>query len=254
MLSSPTLLSILSVFVVSAVSLIGMTTFVLREHLIRRLLLTFIAFSTGALLGDVFIHILPEMAMQSSGLATQFLLVLAGMLLSFIIEKGIHWRHCHCSALPERSGHIHPVGIMNLIGDGLHNFIDGALIAGSYLISPQIGLATTIAVLLHEIPQEIGDFAILLFSGFSTRRALLLNLLTACIAFLGAAIILMTAKSVPLLEWVLLPVAAGNFLYLAGSDLIPELHKESRPSHAVLQLITILAGVGVMQLLKVVSI
>ncbi|MDD4287700.1 MAG: ZIP family metal transporter [Candidatus Peribacteraceae bacterium] len=252
-MNSPILASLLSVFIVSAVSLIGMTTFVLSEHLIRRLLLTFIAFSTGALLGDVFIHIFPEMAVQSSEITTQFLLVLAGILLSFVIEKGVHWRHCHCSALPERSGHIHPVGIMNLVGDGLHNFIDGALIAGSYLISPQIGIATTIAVLLHEIPQEIGDFAILLFSGFSVRRALLLNFFTACIAFLGATIVLFSARSVPFLEWVLLPLAAGNFLYLAGSDLIPELHKESRPSYAFFQLVTILVGVGVMQLLKLLS-
>jgi len=253
MLSSPTLSSLFSVFIVSAVSLVGMATFLLREHQVRRLLLTFIAFSTGALLGDVFIHILPEMVAKPEGIAMQFLLVLGGILLSFVIEKVIHWRHCHCSALPERSGHIHPVGIMNLVGDALHNFIDGALIAGSYLISPQIGMTTTVAVLLHEIPQEIGDFAILLFSGFTAKRALFLNFVTACIAFLGAAVVLLTAKTIPMLEWILLPLAAGNFLYLAGSDLIPELHKETRLSHAFFQLFTILAGVGVMQLLKLAS-
>ncbi len=253
MLSSPILQSLFSVFIVSAVSLIGIATFMLNERMVRRWLLTLIAFSTGALLGDVFIHILPEMAENSSRIAVQFLLVLAGILLSFVIEKGIHWRHCHCSALPESSGHIHPVGIMNLVGDALHNFIDGALIAGSFLVGPQIGIATTIAVLLHEIPQEIGDFAIMLFSGFTAQRALVINFFTACVAFLGAIVVLCAAGSVPFLEWALLPIAAGNFLYLAGSDLIPELHKESRLSHAFLQLITILIGVGIMLFLKLVA-
>lgn len=251
MLSSPAFLSLISVFCVSAVSLVGMATFALREGIIRKLLLTFIAFSTGALFGDVFIHILPEMVSDSSNLPRAFLLVLGGILLSFIVEKVIHWRHCHCSALPERSGHIHPVGIMNLIGDGLHNFIDGALIAGSYLVSPTVGLATTVAVLLHEIPQEIGDFAILLFSGFSVSRALLLNFVTACVAFLGALVVLLSAHAVPSLQQLLLPLAAGNFLYIAGSDLIPELHKEARLPHAIVQLAAILAGIAVMLLLKV---
>jgi zinc and cadmium transporter len=250
MSSSPALLSLISVFLVSAVSLVGMTTFALKEHFVRKLLTTLIAFSTGALLGDVFIHILPESTGEPGDSLSPFFLMLGGLLLSFVIEKFIHWRHCHCPALPERSGHIHPVGVMNLIGDGLHNFIDGALIAGSYLLNPTVGLATTLAVVLHEIPQEIGDFAILLFSGFSVTRALFMNFLTACVAFLGAALVLAAARSIPSLETLLLPVAAGNFLYIAGSDLIPELHKEARLPHAIVQLAAILAGIGVMQILS----
>lgn len=251
MSSSPVLLSLASVLVVSGVSLVGVMLFALRENLVRRMLLLLVGFSTGGLLGDVFLHILPEMTALSGSISTGFLWILGGMLGSFVVEKVIHWRHCHCSALPAHDdAHIHPMGTMNLIGDGLHNFIDGALIAGSYLISPQIGLATTLAVVLHEIPQEIGDFAILLFSGFTARRAILFNLLTALTAFAGAVVVLFAMRSSSWTETILLPLAAGNFLYLAGSDLIPELHKETRIPHAVAQLISIMAGIAVMALLK----
>ncbi|MDD5103082.1 MAG: ZIP family metal transporter [Candidatus Peribacteraceae bacterium] len=253
MLSSPLLLTLLSVLLVSLISLVGIVLFSLHERLIRKSLLLLVGFSAGALLGDVFIHIFPEMLEKEGFAFSPFLLVLGGMLLSFVIEKVIHWRHCHCSALPKDSMHIHPVGIMNLIGDAIHNFIDGALIAGSYLINPQIGVATTIAVVLHEIPQEIGDFAVLLFSGFTTKRATLFNLLSACTAFAGAIVVLAAAHSLPFLGMYLLPIAAGNFLYIAGADLMPELHKETRLSRAVLQLIVILLGLSVMQLLTFVE-
>jgi len=250
MFTSPVLLTLLSVLLVSLISLVGILLFSLHEGLIRKSLLLLVGFSAGALLGDVFIHIFPEMLEESEQqFISPFLFVLCGMLLSFVIEKVIHWRHCHCSALPKDSMHIHPVGVMNLIGDGIHNFIDGAIIAGSYLISPSVGVATTVAVVLHEIPQEIGDFAILLFSGFSVRRAAIFNMLSACAAFVGALVVLALASSLPLLGSMLLPIAAGNFLYIAGADLMPELHKETRLSQAVLQLIVILCGVGIMQLL-----
>lgn len=253
-MTSPILLSLLSVLLVSLISLTGIILFSLHERLIRQSLLLLVGFSAGALLGDVFIHIFPEMIAEGASQSlSPFLLVLAGMLLSFVIEKVIHWRHCHCSALPKASVHIHPVGIMNLIGDAIHNFIDGALIAGSYLISPHIGLATTIAVVLHEIPQEIGDFAVLLFSGFSARRAAMFNLLSACVAFAGAFLVLGAASTLPSLGGLLLPVAAGNFLYIAGADLMPELHKETRFSRAVMQLLVILCGIGIMQLLTFVE-
>ena len=255
MFTSPFLLSLLSVLLVSLISLVGIMLFSLHEGFIRKSLLLLVGFSAGALLGDVFIHIFPEMLEESEKqIISPFLLVLCGMLLSFVIEKVIHWRHCHCSALPKDSMHIHPVGIMNLIGDGMHNFIDGAIIAGSYLISPPVGVATTIAVVLHEIPQEIGDFAVLLFSGFSVRKAAIFNILSACTAFVGALVVLAAASSLPLLGSMLLPIAAGNFLYIAGADLMPELHKETRLSRAALQLMVILCGVGVMQLLTLLEV
>lgn len=255
MMSSPSLLTLLSVLFVSLLSFVGVMLFALHEQWIRRFLLLLVGFAAGALLGDVFLHILPEMLEEESTMPiSPFLLVLAGILLSFVIEKIIHWRHCHCSALPRESMHVHPVGIMNLVGDGIHNFIDGMLIAGSYLVSPQIGVATTIAVALHEIPQEIGDFAVLLFSGFTARKAALFNFLSALAALAGAVIVLALSTTLPSLGSVLLPVAAGNFLYIAGADLMPELHKETRLSKAALQLVAILSGVGVMLLLMLLEV
>jgi len=253
MSTSPIFYSLLSVLLVSTVSLAGISLFMFHESLVRRMLLVFVGFSTGGLLGEVFLHILPEMVAGSGNITVGFLWILGGILGSFVVEKVIHWRHCHCSALPGHEDHIQPMGTMNLVGDGLHNFIDGALIAGSFLVSPSIGFATTIAVVLHEIPQEIGDFAVLLMSGFSARRALFFNFLFGCMAFLGAGIVLFTSRSLPWADEILLPLAAGNFLYLAGSDLIPELHKESRLPHAILQLVAILAGISVMSVLKIIG-
>lgn len=244
-----------SVLLVSAISLIGAILFSIKESTVRVLLLPLVGFSTGALLGDVFLHIFPEMITASPNVQRSLLLVLGGILLSFTLEKIIHWRHCHCSGLPLRDDrhHVHPMGIMNLFGDGIHNFIDGALIAGSFLVSMPIGIATTIAVVLHEIPQEIGDFAVLLYSGFTRKKALLFNLLSGGVAVAGALAVLFTAKTLPVASQILLPVAAGNFLYIAGSDLIPELHKDARLSRALVQLLTIIAGIAIMAVLKLMA-
>ncbi len=237
---------ILSVIGVSLLSLVGVSLFLLRESLIRRLLLYFISFSTGSLFGDVFYHILPELAEDHDGFERAMGFVLLGILLSFVIEKIIHWRHCHI--LPAHGVHCehHHVGIMSLVGDATHNFIDGLLIAASFLVSIEIGIATTIAVMLHEIPQEIGDFAILLHSGFSRTKAVLFNLLSALMAVVGAVIVLVAAVSAPVLSVTLLPIAAGNFLYLAGSDLIPELHKHTGIRQGCLQLICMVLGMAAM--------
>lgn len=212
----------------------------------RRLFL-FLSFAVGALLGDVFIHILPELAEGGEEfLPTASLMVLVGILLSFLIEKGIHWHHCHD---PATVTHPHPIGTVALIGDAMHNLVDGVLIAGSYLIDLQTGLATTVAVVLHEIPQEIGDFAVLLYSGYTRAQALVLNLFTALTAVLGAVLVLTLASSLPQIDRYLLPIVAGNFLYIAIADLLPELHKQTRIAHSAAQFIGVLAGIGLMFLL-----
>jgi zinc and cadmium transporter len=244
--------TITAVLLVSLISLVGIFTFSLNKKIIGRCLLFFVSFSTGALLGDVFIHIIPEIAENEAFFTNALLLILAGIVFSFVIEKMIHWRHCHVMPTQEEHhDHHHNVGLMNLLGDGVHNFIDGALIAGSFLVSIEIGIATTIAVALHEIPQEIGDFAILLYSGFSRKKALLFNLLSALTALVGAGIVLAFGKSLPLIGSYILPLAAGNFLYIAGSDLIPELHKETRLKQAVIQLVCMVSGIGIMYALTV---
>ncbi|MEK6861534.1 MAG: ZIP family metal transporter, partial [Nanoarchaeota archaeon] len=166
-----------------------------------------------------------------------------GIILSFLIEKVIHWRHCH---IPTSKEHPHPFAYINLIGDSVHNFIDGLIIAASYLASIPVGIATTIAVLLHEIPQEIGDFGVLLHGGFTKKKALFFNFITALTAVLGAVVALIISQSIEQLTLFLIPLAAGGFIYIAGSDLIPELHKEVKLSKSIFQIISFILGILIM--------
>ena len=235
-----------SVLLVSIVSLVGVVILSLNEKLLKRVLLYLVSFSTGALLGNVFLHFLPEIAQHGEHFADAMLFVLLGILLSFAIEQFIHWRHCHSLECRAR---IHPVGSLILIGDAAHNIIDGVLIATSYLVSIPLGIATTTAVLLHEIPQEFGDFAVLLHSGMTKGKALFFNFLSALTAFIGVFIVLGLAMNVHGIEEMLLPLAAGNFLYIAGSDLIPELHKETHFKSSLLQLLCMIAGIVLMYVL-----
>ena len=242
-MSQEVLYTLGAVVLVSLLSLVGACVFLCWNKGVKKGLLYFVSFSAGALLGDVFIHIIPEIAEDENFLEQGLLILLAGIVLSFVIEKVIHWQHCHDLDCED---HIQPVGKMNLIGDALHNFIDGMLIAGSFLVSIPLGIATTVAVALHEIPQEIGDFAILLYSGFSKKKAMLFNILSALAAVLGALIILVTSKEMPQLTSYVLAFTAGNFVYIASTDLIPELHKESRLPQASLQLLCLVGGIVVM--------
>ncbi len=232
----------ISVLLVSLVSLTGVFLLSLSKSFLQKMLLYFVSFAVGALFANVFLHILPEMAEIMSDLHAGFALVLLGIVISFLLEKCIHWHHCHnldCSC-PQ------PVGTMMLIGDGIHNITDGILIAAAYLVDMELGIATTLAVVLHEIPQEIGDFAVLLHSGWSRGKALLANFVSALTAFLGAIAVLVLHEHVHDIELLLLPLTAGNFLYIAGSDLIPVLHKESKMKNTVIQFVSMLAGIALM--------
>ena len=202
------------------------------------------SFSAGALLGDVFIHLLPGIVEESGFGLSISLYILLGILFSFSVEKIVNWRHCHH---PTTKEHPHPFAIMNLVGDFLHNFIDGLIIGASYMISIPIGIATTIAVILHEIPQEIGDFGVLIHGGFSRNRALFFNFITALSAVLGALISMVLAANIEGSLMFLIPFAAGNFLYIAGSDLIPELNKyQFTTKGSILQLSAIILGIMIM--------
>lgn len=234
---------ILSVLLVSSISLIGAILLLFGKIKIKNILLYLVSFAAGALLGDVFIHLLPE-AVGKFGFTLQLsIYVLLGILVFFILEKFIQWRHCH---IPTAEDHPHPLAFMNLIGDSLHNFMDGMIIAGSYLVSIPLGFATTLAVILHEIPQEISDFGILLHGGFTKKKALLFNLFSAFLAIVGAAIVLIIGTSIENFSLFLIPFTAGGFIYIASSDLIPEMHKETKPSISFLQLIAFILGIGVM--------
>jgi len=199
-----------------------------------------VSFSTGALFADAFVHLLPEIAEETGFTLRISTYILSGILFSFVIEKFIHWRHCHH---PEHIDHkVHSFAYMNLFGDSIHNFIDGMIIGASYLVSIPVGIATTLAVVLHEIPQEIGDFGVLLHGGFKKRKAMLFNFFTALTAILGAIMSLLIGSFSGHLTTFLIPFAAGSFIYIAGSDLIPELHKETDTKKSLLQLVALIAG------------
>ncbi|MBT4352628.1 ZIP family metal transporter [archaeon] len=232
-----------SVLIISLISFIGVFTLTFKKNKLRKILLFLISFSTGALLGGAFIHLLPEMIEDTGFTIVSSISILSGILLFFILEKIIHWRHCH---IPTSHEHPHPLGIMNLVGDGLHNFIDGMIIAGSFLIDIQTGIATTIAVALHEIPQEIGDLGVLLHSGMSRAKALFFNFLSALTSVIGAIFVLIIGSKYESVIHFITPFTIGGFIYIAASDLIPELHKETEVKKSLMQLFGIVLGIGVM--------
>jgi len=234
---------ILANLVVSAGSLIGVITLVMKEKTLHKILILLVSLSAGALIGGAFLHLLPE-AQELYQDGNLFLFVLLSFIFFFILEKLLHWRHCHKGVCK-----VHTFGLMNLIGDSIHNFIDGLVIAASFLTSFHLGVVTTLAVALHEIPQEIGDFGVLLYAGFGRKKALFANFMTALTAVFGGVIGYFAASRVEHFTFYLLPVAAGGFIYIATADLIPELKKEEQISKSVLQLVAMLIGVAVMLLL-----
>ncbi len=235
-----------SVLIVSLIAFAGMLILIIKQHYLKKILLVFVSFAAGSLLGDVFIHLLPELIAEGDFNLSTSLYILLGIIFFFVLEKVLHWRHCHMTAT---SDHTHPLAFMNLVGDAVHNLIDGMLIAGSYMLSIPVGIATTIAVILHEIPQEMGDFGVLLHAGMKPKRALLFNFATALFSILGAIIILSLNVETHTLTGVIIPITIGGFLYIANADLIPELHKEVKVKNSITQLIGFLAGIGVMFLL-----
>lgn len=234
---------LISVILVSLISFVGLFFISLQEKLLNRILIWLVSFACGALLGSAFFHLLPE-AVESIGEKT-FLLTAISFLIFFVLEKFFYWRHCHLGHCDE-----HTFVYLNLLGDGVHNFLDGAIIAGAFLTNFSLGLSTTLAVIFHEIPQEIGDFSILIYGGMKKKKALVFNFLSALMAVLGALIVLFLAEKIlSFLSW-LLPLAAGGFLYIAGTDLIPELHKKENLKESIFQFILIFAGLLFMWLLK----
>ncbi len=237
---------IFSVILVSLISLAGILTLALKDRTFRSILLYLVSFSAGTMLGGAFIHLLPEAAADGFTLAVSAS-VLFGIAFSFALEKVIHWRHCHA---PAGRGHPHSFAYMNLFGDFVHNFIDGLIIAAGYIASIPVGIATTVAVMLHEIPQEIGDYGVLIHGGFSRSKAVLYNFLTALSAVAGAIVAIVASDLVGGSVTFLLGFAAGGFIYIASTDLIPELHKSSTcdsfSSKSLMQLCIIVLGMLVM--------
>lgn len=248
-----TLLAILaSVTAVSFVSFVGVIFVGLKEKLLRRVLMGLVGFASGTLLGGAFINLLPEALAQASlpdsnvTVATTFYFVVLGIVVFFAVEKFLHWRHCH-----EEGCEVHAFAYTNLVGDAVHDFIDGMIIAATFVARFDLGFATTLAVVFHEIPQEMGDFGVLIYGGFSKKRALTYNFIVALTAVLGALItyfVVFLRASCALL----IPFAAGGFIYIAATDLMPELHKKSHAGESIVQVISIMLGLGLMAYLSIV--
>jgi zinc and cadmium transporter len=246
-------MSLLSVVVVSAASLVGLATISLDKARLRRLATGLVSFAVGALLGDAFIHLIPSTFEGGRPSLGPSLLILGGILLFFVVEKLLLHHHGPLHEHEHAGTDARPaLAAINVFGDAVHNLIDGVLIGASYLASPALGLATTFAVLFHEIPQELGDFGILVHSGLGVRRAVLLNLASASMAVLGTVIAL-AAGSVAgkVVADLLIPVAGGGFVYIAAADLIPELQHDRSLRGLIAQAGLIAAGIAVMGLLTV---
>lgn len=249
-MNTPWFPALAGVLIVSLVSLIGIFTLSLNFERLRRSLLFLVSFAAGALLGDAFLHLLPEAIEATTDVTRVSVMVLGGIVAFFLLEKVLFWRHCH---LPSTEQHHHPVGTINIIGDGVHNFLDGVIIAAGFLVDPAVGVATTIAVILHEIPQEIGDFGILIHAGYTKKKALFYNFLTACAAIVGAIVTLIIGEQVTSVEQYLVPITIGGFIYIAAADLIPEIHREEHTGRSFLQFLFLLLGIGIMALLLLIE-
>ena len=204
-----------------------------------RLIPWLVSYAVGALLGVSMLAILPQ-ALETLPASRVFGTLLLGILGFFVLEKLVLWRHCHIHDCEVHDGSVFPV----LIGDAFHNFVDGAVIAAAVMTSVPLGVSTALAIAAHEIPQEVGDFAILLHAGYSRRRALLLNVMSGLASAAGAVVALVALKQVPVILPYCLAFAAASFLYVAMADLIPGLHRGRTDAHSMRQIVLIAAGVA----------
>lgn len=238
----------LASFITSLLSFAGVLFLSFSIERLKKILMFLVSLSAGTLLGDAFLHLLPEAVENMENNMSVWFGVLAGIIIFFSLEKIIHWRHCH---EPDCHNHSRTLGIMNLVGDGLHNLIDGMIIAGSFLVDVRLGVITTIAVISHEIPQEIGDFGVLVHSGFKAKKALFFNFISGLFSVLGAIIAIFVGMYSENFINFIIPITAGGFIYIASSDLIPELKKDTKLSKTFKQLLGIFIGLGLMMFLKV---
>ncbi len=214
----------------------------LGDGLRARLVPWAISYAVGTLLGVALLALLPE-ALATLRPQAALGTLLAGVLTFFLLEKLVLWRHCHDDVDHECEAHTSSAASLVIIGDTFHTFVDGAIIAAAVLTSVPLGITTALAVAAHEIPQEVGDVAILLRAGYKPARALTLNLMSGIGGVLGAIAMLMASKSVPTALPYVLAFAAGNFLYIAMADLIPDLHRGNVEGGAVRQMALIGAGI-----------
>lgn len=231
-------------FLISLFSLLGAVVLANNPKLLNKLVFSLVGLSTGTLLGGAFFHLIPE-SLETLSIDQVSIFVLLSFSVFFLLEKILHWHHCH-----DGNCDTHSFGYMNLIGDCLHNFIDGVIIAASFAIDIRLGIASSLAIIFHEIPQELGDFGVLIFSGMSKNKALTYNFIASLSAILGGILGYMFLSTHESLFSYVLPIAAGGFLYISTSDLLPEIRKEPNMLKSLKAFALFVVGIVIMYGLK----
>ncbi|AKM82419.1 TPA: ZIP family metal transporter [Candidatus Berkelbacteria bacterium] len=235
---------LLATFINGLVAFTGATFLFFGPKKYGKILFLLVAFSTGALLGGAFFHLIPE-SLEAIDSNLTFILVLIGFSAFFLMEKYFHWRHCH-----DDECNIHPASYLLLFGDGIHNFIDGLVIAASFMVDFRFGVITTILIIAHELPQELGDFGVLVHLGMKVKKALIYNFLSQLTAVAGGIVGYILSGNTEF-STAMLPIAAGGFIYIAASDLIPELHKERQLKRSIANYSIFLVGICFIVILKI---
>lgn len=239
---------ILGVLIISIIPLVGIITLVVQKSILEKYMHLLVSFAVGALLGNAILHLIPELFEGAANPSLLGLFIIGGILLFYVLEQFLRWHHGHDSA---DHHHEKSIAFMNLFGDSLHNFLDGLLIAGSFMVDTRLGWATVLAVALHEIPQEIADFSILLYAKWPVKKIVLANIVSALLAFGGVIVGFLTLSTFENYVPFSLAITAGGFIYLACTDLIPDLHdygaKETK--QRFLQFVIIMLGVALFALL-----
>lgn len=237
-------------FLISLTSFFGALILFLKEKLLLRIMFLLVSFSAGTLLGGAFLHLLPEAIEETTPdqVLNVFLYLIFGFCTFFVLENFIKWHHHHAVDHPK----IMPFSYLILVSDAVHNFLDGLIIAASFIASFELGVITSLAVASHEIPQEIGDFGILIYGGFKKLKALFLNFLSAIFVVFGGIIGFLFLEKIGRSFIFLLPFAAGNFIYIASSDLIPEIKNQGSLKKSIMSFVVFLAGIALMLFLKII--
>ncbi|MBU3958952.1 MAG: ZIP family metal transporter [Candidatus Omnitrophica bacterium] len=222
---------------VSLISLVGILSLLLKDKWLDKILIVLIGFAAGGLIGGAFLHLIPE-ALERSRDNIIFIYLILGFVFFFILEKYFYWRHCHKGICD-----IHAFTYLNLFGDGIHNFSDGLIIGASFIVNVHFGIVTTLVIIFHEIPQEIGDFGVLIYGGFSKFKALVFNFISALTCVVGTVIGYFLSTNIGTFSVFLLPFTAGGFIYIAACDLIPELHRQPDLKKSTFSMLAFLCGI-----------
>jgi zinc and cadmium transporter len=235
----------MSGLLMSAIALVGSVTLLLKKATLQRILLPLVAFAAGSLIGGAFLHMIPASLEEDQAGIAVYLWILAGFTVFFALEQFLHWHHCHRATASCKE----PLTYLILIGDGLHNFIGGLAVAGTFLIDIRLGITTWLAAAAHEIPQELGDFGVLLHGGWNRRQALLFNLLSALTFLVGSLVAYVVSFQIDVAF--LVPFAAGNFLYIGASDLVPEVSKHQDTAAIIVHFTCFVLGLALMLALSI---